>query len=221
MQMASGKFFRDERLPEQKFSVDGVYFPMVSSPSDFNDVVEAFGFPEALYVGGRAPRSKVVGRIYTANESPMDERIPFHHDMNYVRPFDHCYRIKVVAMKSWVFCSLISNQVILTKWVFKKIWYSYRCGGCRGLGGCRVMMVVEVPDFPSKLFFFCEEEPGEGGETPIVLSKVIYEKMKEKQPEFVGKLEKHGVKYTILAGDDDHPSAIVVRDWKSTYRPMI
>ncbi|KAJ0922160.1 hypothetical protein HanPSC8_Chr05g0200471 [Helianthus annuus] len=90
MQMASGKFFRDERLPEQKFSVDGVYFPMVSSPSDFNDVVEAFGFPEALYVGGRAPRSKVVGRIYTANESPMDERIPFHHDMNYVRPFGTC-----------------------------------------------------------------------------------------------------------------------------------
>ncbi|KAM0041150.1 putative TauD/TfdA-like domain, taurine dioxygenase TauD-like superfamily [Helianthus debilis subsp. tardiflorus] len=82
MQLATGKFFRDERLPEQKFSVDGVRFPMVlspatttnitafeetiraemqwlesllkkrgaflfggfpvSSPSDFNDVVEAF-----------------------------------------------------------------------------------------------------------------------------------------------------------------------------------
>ncbi|KAJ0569764.1 putative TauD/TfdA-like domain, taurine dioxygenase TauD-like superfamily [Helianthus annuus] len=197
MQLSTGKFFREERLPEQKVSVDGVHFPMVlspatttnitafeeairaemqwlesllkksgailfrgfpvSSPSDFNNVVEAFGFPEALYVGGRAPRTKVVGRIYTANESPMDKRIPFHHEMNY------------------------------------------------------------VPDFPSKLFFFCEEEPGEGGETPIVLSNVIYEKMKEKQPEFVGKLEKHGVKYTTVAGDEDHPSAIAGRGWKSTY----
>ncbi|MFS7892694.1 putative TauD/TfdA-like domain, taurine dioxygenase TauD-like superfamily [Helianthus anomalus] len=128
MQLATGKFFGDERFPEQKFSVDGVRFPMVlspttttyitafedairaemqwlesllkksgaflfrgflvSSPSDFIDVVEGFGFPEALYVGGRAPRTKVVGRIYTANESPMDKRIPFHHEMNYVCPFD-------------------------------------------------------------------------------------------------------------------------------------
>ncbi|KAL9999944.1 putative TauD/TfdA-like domain, taurine dioxygenase TauD-like superfamily [Helianthus debilis subsp. tardiflorus] len=38
-------------------------FPVIS-PSDFNDVVEAFGFPESLYVGGRASRTKVIGRIY-------------------------------------------------------------------------------------------------------------------------------------------------------------
>ncbi|KAM0041151.1 putative taurine dioxygenase TauD-like superfamily [Helianthus debilis subsp. tardiflorus] len=41
--------------------------------------------------------------------------------------------------------------------------------------------------------------------------------MKEKRPEFVGKLKKHGVKYTIVAGDEDHPSAIASRGWKSTY----
>ena len=59
-------------------------FP-VKSPSDFNDVVEAFGFPEAFYVGGRASRTKVVGRVYTANECPPDQGIPFHHEMAYVR----------------------------------------------------------------------------------------------------------------------------------------
>lgn len=58
-------------------------FP-VTSPSDFNTVVEAFGFPEAPYVGGQAPRTKVIGRIYTANESPPDIHIPFHHEMAYV-----------------------------------------------------------------------------------------------------------------------------------------
>ncbi|KAI3811124.1 hypothetical protein L1987_20841 [Smallanthus sonchifolius] len=172
MQIPTGKFFRETELPRQK-SFNGVLFPAVlspttntnitafkeairakkpwlesllkrsgvilfrgfpvSSPSDFNDVVEAFGFLEAQYVGGRAPRTKV------------------------------------------------------------------------------------APDFPSKLFFFCEEEPGKGGETPVVLSNIIYEKMKEKKPELVVKLEEHGVKYTTIAGDEDHPSDIAGRGWKSIY----
>lgn len=55
-------------------------FP-VSTASDFNDVVEAFGFDELPYVGGGAPRTKVVGRVTTANESPPDQNIPFHHEM--------------------------------------------------------------------------------------------------------------------------------------------
>ncbi|XP_076914714.1 clavaminate synthase-like protein At3g21360 [Bidens hawaiensis] len=198
--MATGKFFREVELPEQKSTADGVLFPAVlsptaainnitisafeeaikaekpwlesvlkkssailfrdfpvSSPSDFNTVVEAFGYPEAPYVGGRATRVNVVGRVYTANESPMDKRIPFHHEMSF------------------------------------------------------------IPNFPTKVFFFCDEEPGEGGETPIVLSNVIYEKMKEKHPEFVAKLEEHGTKTTIIADDEDDPLAVASRGWKSTY----
>ena len=55
-------------------------FPL-NSASDFNDVVEAFGFEELPYVGGIAPRTNVVGRVFTANESPPDRKIPFHHEM--------------------------------------------------------------------------------------------------------------------------------------------
>jgi hypothetical protein len=55
-------------------------FP-VNTASDFNDVVEAFGFEELPYVGGAAPRTNVVGRVFTANESPPDQKIPFHHEM--------------------------------------------------------------------------------------------------------------------------------------------
>nr|VDC71798.1 unnamed protein product [Brassica rapa] len=44
------------------------------------------------------------------NESPPDQKIPFHHEMD------------------------------------------------------------QVPEFPSKLFFYCEVEPNSGGETPLVLS---------------------------------------------------
>ncbi|KAI3521497.1 hypothetical protein L1887_10967 [Cichorium endivia] len=195
--MATGRFFKEVELPEQKSYGDGVLFPAVltpasntnftdfenairahkrwleslllksgvilfrgfpvASPSQFNDLVEAFGFPEAFYVGGRATRTKVVGRIYTANESPPDKQIPFHHEMAY------------------------------------------------------------VPDFPTKLFFFCDEEPGSGGETPIVLSHVIYEKMKERHPKFVAQLEEHGLTSTKIMNDEDHPSSINGRGWKSAY----
>ncbi|KAL4625981.1 hypothetical protein ACB092_05G063500 [Castanea dentata] len=131
-------------------------FP-VNTASDFNDVVEAFGFEELPYVGGAAPRSNVVGRVFTTNDSPPDQKIPFHHEM------------------------------------------------------------AQVTTFPSKLFFFCEVEPGSGGETPIVLSHLVYEKMKEKHPEFVERLEEHGLLYTRVIGEDDDLSSPIGRGWKSTF----
>ncbi|KAL0341967.1 UNVERIFIED_CONTAM: Clavaminate synthase-like protein [Sesamum calycinum] len=56
-------------------------FDSLATASDFNDVVEAFGYEELPYVGGAAPRTNVVGRVFTANESPPDQKIPFHHEM--------------------------------------------------------------------------------------------------------------------------------------------
>ncbi|KAG6665211.1 hypothetical protein I3843_02G123600 [Carya illinoinensis] len=131
-------------------------FP-VKTASDFNEFVEAFGFEELPYVGGAAPRTNIVGRVFTANESPPDQKIPFHHEM------------------------------------------------------------AQVPEFPSKLFFFCEVEPGSGGETPIVLSHIVYERMKERYPEFVERLEEHGLLYTRVLGEDDDPSSPIGRGWKSTF----
>ncbi|XLT77175.1 hypothetical protein HN873_033449, partial [Arachis hypogaea] len=43
-------------------------FP-IQNPSDFN-VVEAFSWEEFPYHGGAAPRSNVICRVFTANESP-------------------------------------------------------------------------------------------------------------------------------------------------------
>ncbi|KAJ0008460.1 hypothetical protein Pint_29607 [Pistacia integerrima] len=129
----------------------------VKTAKDFNDVVEAFGYDELPYVGGAAPRTNVVGRVFTANESPPDQKIPFHHEM------------------------------------------------------------AQVPEFPSKLFFFCEVEPESGGETPIVLSHVVYERMKQRYPEFVEQLEQHGLLYTRVLGEEDDPSSPIGRGWKSTF----
>lgn len=78
-------------------------------------------------------------------------------------------------------------------------------------------LIRQVPEFPSKLFFFCEVEPGSGGETPIVLSHIVYERMKHKYPDFVEQLEQHGLIYTRVLGEKDDPSSPIGRGWKSTF----
>lgn len=131
-------------------------FPILT-PSDFNGVVEAFGYEELPYVGGAAPRTNIVGRVFTSNESPPDQKIPFHHEM------------------------------------------------------------AQVPEYPSIVFFFCEIKPAEGGETPIVLSHSVYNRMRSQFPEFVEKLEKHGLLYTRILGVGDDPSSPIGRGWQSTF----
>lgn len=75
----------------------------------------------------------------------------------------------------------------------------------------------QVPDYPSKLFFFCEEAPEAGGETPVLLSHIIYDKMKEKHPLFVAKLEEHGLTYTRVMTDDNQQSSFNGSGWTSAY----
>eukprot|EP00002_Diphylleia_rotans_P006380 TRINITY_DN15763_c0_g1_i1.p1 TRINITY_DN15763_c0_g1~~TRINITY_DN15763_c0_g1_i1.p1 ORF type:complete len:349 (-),score=69.97 TRINITY_DN15763_c0_g1_i1:59-1105(-) len=49
--------------------------------ADFDVFVDGFNFEHLPYVGGAAPRTNVVGRVFTTNESPPDVPIPFHHEM--------------------------------------------------------------------------------------------------------------------------------------------
>lgn len=48
---------------------------------EFNDFVEASGVEPLPYVGGAAPRTNVHKGVFTSNESPPSEPIPFHHEM--------------------------------------------------------------------------------------------------------------------------------------------
>eukprot|EP00898_Chlorokybus_atmophyticus_P006350 jgi/Chlat1/6716/Chrsp50S06428 len=56
-------------------------------PQDFERFVVAFGWPNLPYVGGAAVRRVVGERVVTANESPPDQLIPFHHEMAQVAKF--------------------------------------------------------------------------------------------------------------------------------------
>jgi hypothetical protein len=52
---------------------------------EFDAVVEALGWPDIRYIGS-APRTHVHGRVWTANEGPLEQQfVYFHHEMVLVR----------------------------------------------------------------------------------------------------------------------------------------
>lgn len=131
-------------------------FPVMDA-KDFNDFSLAFGWEDLPYIGGAAVRKNVYGVVFTSNESPPDQPIPFHHEM------------------------------------------------------------AQVPTFPSNLFFYCDVPAVEGGETPIVLSNIVYEQVNKEMPEFVKELKEKGVTYTRIIPEEDDSESAIGRGWKSTY----
>lgn len=79
------------------------------------------------------------------------------------------------------------------------------------------MFVHQVPEYPGKVFFYCEIEPAEGGETPILPSHLAYQRMEKEWPEFVQKVLEHGLLYTRVLGEGDDPSSPIGRGWQSTF----
>jgi len=74
-----------------------------------------------------------------------------------------------------------------------------------------------VPKFPSHLFFYCETTPLTGGETPLCLSNLAFEKIKEAEPTLVEELEKKGVRYSLILPNKDDYSTNNGRGWQSAY----
>ena len=54
-------------------------FPLKTA-SNFNNINEAFGWEEQRYIG-TASRTRIEGRVFTANEAPLHKSIKFHHEM--------------------------------------------------------------------------------------------------------------------------------------------
>lgn len=57
----------------------------------------------------------------------------------------------------------------------------------------------------------------QGGETPIVLSHLVYDRMSKEWPEFVQELEEKGLLYNRVLGEGDDPSSPIGRGWQSTF----
>lgn len=74
-----------------------------------------------------------------------------------------------------------------------------------------------VPKYPATIFFWCDVEPAEGGETPFVMSHVAYNRIKAAEPEMVERLEKEGVSYIRVCPDGDNTKSAVGRGWQATF----
>jgi len=77
--------------------------------------------------------------------------------------------------------------------------------------------MAQVPNWPKKLFFYCQTPPSAGGETPVVLSNEVYKRVLARYPDFVEKLEKLGTKYARVMPPEQDSTSPVGRSWKATF----
>jgi Taurine catabolism dioxygenase TauD, TfdA family len=77
--------------------------------------------------------------------------------------------------------------------------------------------MAQVPRYPESLFFYCDVAPASGGETPILRSDILYNRVLEKYPEFCARLEEQGVIYSRTIPEADDYTSPVGRGWKSTF----
>lgn len=130
-----------------------------STPHHFAQIVShSLHFENFPYSLGNAVRTPVVGDVvFTANESPPDKPIPFHHEL------------------------------------------------------------AQTPNYPSKLLFYCDKPADIGGETPVLLSSAVYRDLAAESPDFLAKLETHGVIYSRVMTPQDRPESAIGRGWRATF----
>jgi len=74
-----------------------------------------------------------------------------------------------------------------------------------------------LPVNPRALFFFCEIPPAADGETPILNSNRVYERLKEKNPQFIENLVNKKVRYTRVISDHEKCDRKYQRSWQEMY----
>ncbi|KAL1568486.1 clavaminate synthase-like protein [Salvia divinorum] len=77
--------------------------------------------------------------------------------------------------------------------------------------------MVLIKEFPEKVILFCEIPPPEGGETPIVPSFRVTERMLEEHPEMVEEMETKGLRYTFTTLSRDNTSSVRGRGWEDAF----
>ncbi|KAJ3195813.1 hypothetical protein HK101_010985 [Irineochytrium annulatum] len=78
--------------------------------------------------------------------------------------------------------------------------------------------MAQVPKYPKTIFFFCDGEPKEGGETPLCPSDIAVSRLFKSRPSFATSVEQQGVIYTRVIPEIDDPSSPIGRGWVSTFQ---
>lgn len=76
--------------------------------------------------------------------------------------------------------------------------------------------MAQTPIYPSKLFFYCEIAPAEGGATPMCRSDTVYERLLAGNPALAKAFEERGVRYSNTMPAADDAGSGQGRSWRST-----
>jgi alpha-ketoglutarate-dependent taurine dioxygenase len=76
--------------------------------------------------------------------------------------------------------------------------------------------MAQTPLYPSKLFFYCEIAPQEGGATPVCRSDWLLEQLGADDPALVARFSDEGVRYTNAMPANDDAGSGQGRSWRST-----
>ncbi|MBX7527710.1 TauD/TfdA family dioxygenase [Qipengyuania vesicularis] len=76
--------------------------------------------------------------------------------------------------------------------------------------------MAQTPLYPSKLFFYCEIAPHEGGATPLCRSDLLYSRMKDADAAQAEAFAARGVRYSNVMPDENDAGSGQGRSWRST-----
>ena len=77
--------------------------------------------------------------------------------------------------------------------------------------------MAQTPIYPSKLFFFCQTAADEGGATPICRSDILWDRLREQNPDFADACLAKGLKYSNVMPAEEDRSSGMGRSWQSTF----
>ncbi|KAH9317859.1 hypothetical protein KI387_019628 [Taxus chinensis] len=82
-----------------------------------------------------------------------------------------------------------------------------------------LLLITQFENFPTKLLFFCEIAPPEGGQTAILLSHKITQRMEQRYPDLVKKIEKEGLLYSSVhpEKEEDDPN-FLLKSWRTLFQ---
>ena len=95
-------FKQNREFIEHKLDEHGVVFFRgfsLHSASHFNSIVDGFGWRNMSYVGS-APRTRILGSIYTASDANPNVSIPFHHEMSQVNSISSCWYLFIYLFEN-------------------------------------------------------------------------------------------------------------------------
>lgn len=124
-------------------------------PQDFSNINLALhGDMDFDMSCSAGPRTQLAPGIFTANEAPPSDTIPFHHEM------------------------------------------------------------AQCSSPPAHVLFFCLVPAQDGGETPIIMSRLVTEFLRSRHPQLAEKLTRLGVRYIRVQPEHTDPSSALGKSWK-------